>query len=108
MSSHTIPVTITPEAAEYVAELGMQEPLQQMLDHALATIPGLRSIVVNLQPPYDTGPEPHVIIDVTMSNPHVDRDLTEDRWIRWFTAEFPPQVCQHFCLLTVYGPEHAG
>jgi hypothetical protein len=48
MTPATVPVTITPEAAAYGAELGMQGPFKQMLDHILQTVPGLHSVVVNL------------------------------------------------------------
>jgi hypothetical protein len=47
----TIPVTVTPEAAARVAELGMQKQLNQMVQHALEMVTKLLSIEVNLAPP---------------------------------------------------------
>ena len=36
----TIPFTISPDAAAYVAELGMQQPMEQMLHRIRQTVPG--------------------------------------------------------------------
>ncbi len=41
MSATTFPVSITPEAAARVAELGMQAELERMLEHTRQTVPGL-------------------------------------------------------------------
>jgi len=103
----SIPFTISPDAAAYVAELGMQQPMEQMLDRIRQTVVGLRSIGVSLQPPYDLGGGPAVIFDVTMDNPHLEYDPTESRFQRWQIETFPPEVFQHFTMLTVYGPNHA-
>src|SRR5262245_2833632 len=107
MTPTTVPVTITPEAEAYVAELGMQKPFRQMLDRILQTVPGLHSVVVNLQEPYDTGGGPSVIFDVTMDKPHLEFNPTESQFERWQIETFPPEVYTHFVMLTVYGPSHA-
>src|SRR5437879_3102769 len=53
MSTTNVPVTITPEASEHVARLGLRKELGQMLDHVCQTMPGLKSILVRFQPAHD-------------------------------------------------------
>ena len=60
----TIPLKITQEAAEFIAEQGLEAPLQKMLDSIPQRIPAVHAISVCLQPPYDTGGGPCVILDV--------------------------------------------
>ena len=105
-SNTTIPVTVFPEAADYVAELGMEEPFRRMLDHALESIPGLRELRVTLQPAYDVG-APCVLIEALKELPPGLDDPTQRIWGRWRMTTFPPEVFQHFVLLVVYGPAHA-
>ncbi len=86
----------------------MQRPFQQMLDHALQTIPGLQSLQVALQPPYDVGGGPCVLIEGIRDNPHRNDDPVDREFAFWQARQFPPEVFQHFTLLTYYGPNHAG
>ena len=106
METGTIPVTVTPEAAERVAELGMQAELQQMLDHTLRTVPNLRSVEVLLALPYDTGDETSITLQALVDHPNPVKDRTELEWDAWQLAAFPPDVCWFFRLMTVYGPPH--
>ena len=103
MSTATIPVTISPEAAAYVAEIAMEQPFRQMLEHIQETVCGLHAVSVVLQEPYDLGPDPCVIFDVTMADPKVEKDETESRFERWQIENFPTGVYIHFVMLTVYG-----
>jgi len=104
----TIPVTITPEAAARVAELGMQKELDQMIAHTRQAVPGLQRLDVVLDPPYDTGDEPYLTIWATIDQPLVPSDKTSSDWGRWKVTTFPPEVCQHFAMLIQYGADHAG
>src|SRR5437870_3324858 len=102
-----LPVTVTPEAAAHVAELGLQAELEQMLRHACQTIPGLLHITVELHPPYDTGDEMAVILQATRDfasrNPG-DRTTWEFR--DWKIRTFSPDVYRHFSLLFTYTNSH--
>lgn len=102
MNPTTIPVTITPDAAARVAELGMQRELQQMLEHALASIPGLRSLNVVLALPYDTGDETRITIDAIMDKPEPFPDPAESAWTDWIIQTFPPEVLSMIGLMTHY------
>ncbi len=107
MSITTIPVTVTPEAAARIAELGMQAELERMLEHTRQTAPGLRSIEVQLALPYDTGDDTSINIEATRENPHLPYDPTDRNWGAWKVRTFPPDVCRYFVMLSVYEPDHA-
>jgi hypothetical protein len=108
-ASTTIPVTVTPEAAAHVAELGMQKELEQMLEHARQTIPGLLRLDVILVPPYDTGDEDSVLIQATQDLAfHGPNDRTYWEWGGWKVETFPPDVCRHFAFLMTFEAGHAG
>jgi hypothetical protein len=96
-----VPLTITPEATAYVAELGLQREFEEMLTHALQTIPKLRELEVELQPAYDD--IPCVLLLAERDDPHPEADRTADDWGRWKRTTFPPEVGQHFVLLVNYG-----
>ena len=98
----TIPVTVTPEAAARVAELGMQHELDQMLQHTLQTVSDLQSIEVHLAEPYDTGDTPRVIIEARRAGPLLLLDRTEWQWGDWEVRTFPPEVCEHFLMMTLH------
>jgi hypothetical protein len=102
MSTTTVPLTVTPEAAAHVAELGMQREFEQMLEHVRQTVPGLVTIEVELAEPYDTGDEPSVLIQPTMKEPNPLTDTTEEDYIAWVVRTFPGEVCVHFCMMTRY------
>jgi hypothetical protein len=108
MNTTTVPVTILPEAAQRVAELGMQPELERMLEHTQHTVPGLRSIEVQLALPYDTGDETGITIAATMDDPRLEYDSTDEEWGKWEVRTFPPEVCRYFVMLSVYGPPHEG
>ena len=103
-----VPVTIQPDAAQHVAELGMQAELERMLEHAQRTIPGLVRIDVWLQPEYDTGGGPCVILDFYRNDPFRLDDPTDDQWLDWRINTFSPDVLGHFSTMTTYETPHAG
>ena len=107
-SVSTIPLSITPEASAQVAKLGMEEPFEQMLEHTRETVPGLRSIRVTLQPPYDLGEDPCVLIEANRDNPQLQDDPTDREWGYWRLTTFSPKVFPHFVMYSVYRPDNAG
>jgi hypothetical protein len=104
----TLPLTISPEAREYVARVGMQGPLQKMLDNIPARMSNVRAIQVLLQDSYDLGGGPCVILDVTRDRPDVEYDDTDWNWRRWVAETFPPDELQHFCLVSNHGAGDAA
>jgi hypothetical protein len=103
-----IPVVVQPDAAAYVAALGQQKELEQMIDHVRQTLPGVRKIDVELWPYYDPGDTDRVVILVMRDDPHLPEDPTGWELARWQVTTFPPEVCVNFCILDFYRPDHEG
>jgi hypothetical protein len=55
MNGINVPVTVTPEAAQRLAELGFEKQAEQMIDYARQHIPQLLRIEVVLTDRYDMG-----------------------------------------------------
>ena len=103
-----VPITVEPDAAARVAELGMQAELQKMIDHTRQVVPDLQEIRVVLEPPYDTGDEPYLTIYSTRRGGYNGGDPTQREWGRWLVTNFTPDVCRHFAMLMIYGNADAG
>ncbi len=109
MSTTTsIPVVVQPDAAARVTALGRQTELEQMIEHVRQMVLGIRYIEVQLRPSYDLGDDDRVVIEATIDKPHLDDDRTDRQLIRWQVDTFPPEVLEHFCILTTYGLDHEG
>lgn len=104
----TVPTTIDPEAAALVAEQGLQAALEQMLDRARQTIPGLHRLDVRFAPGYDTGWD-GVIIDA-FCDPALEPAYGEtvDRYRRWTLETFAADVWRFITLNILYWDGHAG
>ncbi len=106
-ASIDVPVTISPEAAARIAELGMHRELQQMIEHVRQVVPELAAIEVAREPAYDMDWEP-VCITAYSDRPFQVGDDTSANLIRWRVEMFPPQVLDNLCLLLSPGRPHAG
>jgi hypothetical protein len=105
----TMPLTITPEAQDFIAENGLQAPLQKMLDEIPSRIPLVRGVRIFLQDPYDLGGGPSVILDVKRDEPKpYVYEGVEWNWNRWVVENFPPEEFHHFCLICNFGPDYEG
>ena len=60
MPTTTVPVNITPEASERIAQRGLQAPIDQMIEQAVKMVPGIRRVEIGLEGPYDTHDEPYL------------------------------------------------
>ena len=107
MAETTIPVIVAEDAAARVAELGMQREFGQMIEHAKQTAPGLRAIRATLEyDPACPSNEPQVVIWVYREDISLEEawtDQTEWNWGGWRVTTFPPEVRQHFVMLSLYG-----
>lgn len=107
MNPTTIPITIAPEAAARVAELGMQRELEKMLDFLRQEVSGVLSVDVQLALPYDTGDETSVLLEVPLDRPF--SDASGRRQIRdWMVEALAPAVNRYFTILTVPSPLPGG
>jgi hypothetical protein len=104
----TVPLTVTPEAAAHIAQLGMQRECDLMIEHTRQTVPYLRSIAVTLEEPYDTGDEPGIVIWSTVDHPHPLEDPSETQWSNWKVTTFSPDICRHIVMLVIHGGTHEG
>ncbi|MDB5352644.1 MAG: hypothetical protein JWN86_3891 [Planctomycetota bacterium] len=97
----TIPVTIHPDAAAFLEEIGQGRELEIMLEQAKRTIPALRSLDVVLHDFPETGP-PSLTIDAHRDPLPTGYDWADQEFARWQVREFPPEVCQNFTLMSIY------
>src|SRR5437870_3285231 len=98
----TIPLSITPDAAQYIGNMGLQEPYRKIVDGIPLRVPGVHAIAVSLQQPYELGGGPRIILDVTRDSATAGSDPTEQNWARWLIETWPPEIWGNFCLLTNY------
>lgn len=104
--SATAPITARTEALAWVETLGMNDEYEQMIGHTLRTVPRLKSVEVVLEDPYEIGDVPRVIFEATLEGPPRDEDYRISRdWGSWKVRTFPPEVGQHFLLMTHYGAD---
>ena len=96
----TVPVLFAPDALAFVDRLGQRQEFELMIDRAKDVVPGLASIEVVLDVATDEMP-PGVILRTDRDDIGSDNDPTQQRWIEWMAATFPPEVCQKFVLLPV-------
>jgi hypothetical protein len=100
---NNVPVTVTDEAKAYVAEVGMQAEFERILDHALRTTPGLRSVEVTLATGDEMG-HPWVLIGALRDGVPMDvDDPTDSDFAGWKIRTFPFEVEKHFGFLSGYG-----
>jgi hypothetical protein len=107
MNPTTIPVTITPEAAARVAELGMQREFEMMLDYVRQISPGLRSVEADLRLPYDTGDDLGVLIKGRLAEPYCRESGLRSQLRAWRSATFSPDVGRYFSILLTGASEDA-
>jgi hypothetical protein len=98
MNAVNVPLTVTPEAAARIAELGFHKQVEQMIDYARQQIPKLVRIEVVLTDRYDMGGPPGVTIKAWTDRDFDPADTTYDSLVRWVVATFPPEVLEHLHL----------
>src|SRR5262245_10427375 len=108
MATAEIPVTVSEDAAAFIAELGMQREFEQMIEHTRQTIPDLRMIDVVLDPDPSGEIGPGIIIQPHRPDPGPGPDPAEREWGVWLTNAFPPQVWTNFVLMSLYEPQNRG
>jgi hypothetical protein len=107
-TSATIPVTVRPEAAARIGELGRQAEVDRMIDYARRNLPELDRIEVSLYDRYELGDEPVLAIEAWGRRPFDSADHTDRNLDRWVVTEFPPEVLEHIVMIYRSGAPHAG
>jgi hypothetical protein len=103
-----IPITIEPEAAARIAELGFQDQVERMLDYARQHLPGNKRIEILLNIHYDEDTPDGVSIHVWSDHPWRPEDPIHQELTRWEVENFPPEVLEHLLLRFHLGRNHAG
>ena len=105
MANATIPVTISAEANELAANLGLQTQLDQMIDRAMQTFPNLLGVeTVRVDLP-DEPELPRIVIRLLRAGrPDFDNDyvIHHRQWCEWTWEQFPPPVYATIGLRIVY------
>lgn len=93
MSATTVPVTIAPQAAELINELGLRDAIEQMIEHTRQVVPDLQTIELGREiQPSDCPEDRYVVIEAWRTGPTPLEDPTDDEWREWFLRAFPPKV----------------
>jgi hypothetical protein len=103
-STTDIPVVIDPAAAERVAELGMQNELQRILDHAKQTLPGLHKLHVAVDYRGHMGEPDALTVWAHREDPPCEPEADPTDWDfgTWMIDTFSPEVNCWFGLITIY------
>ena len=103
----TIPVQISEEAAQFIEQLGMQEPFQRMLDEIPKRFQAVHWIKVVLEHIVDEGGRPVISLDVARDYPG-RYDPSEHEYGRWKLETFPMEICEIFAVMDIYVDANAS
>jgi hypothetical protein len=106
-ASTDVPVTITPEAAARVAELGMQKELEQMIAHVREVVADLVAIEVGIAERHDSGGEPGVRIRAYTVQPYNPEAKLSWNLSGWVVDTFPSRVLEHMNIFLIHGRPNA-
>lgn len=107
-TASTVPLSITPEAADYIDnELRMRPEFERMLDYVRNHVDNLGGILVRVQPPYDDGGDPAVIITALYKELPAEPDGAMGRFGDWQLETFPKDVHMHFVMTRGWVPNDA-
>ena len=102
----SVPVRVSEEAAQFIEEMGLQEPFQRMVDHIPRHFHGVQSINVVLEIFQDQTCDPRVILEVTREDPGLEKDLSDSEFDRWVIENFLTEQWQYFIHLSYCDAEH--
>jgi hypothetical protein len=103
----TVPVTLPPDAAARLAELGMQREFDQMVDKIRQTVPELFRIEVEVADRMDGTPT--CLVLSALSSRSYNGLIEPDKELRqWKVTTFPPEVCESLSMDVLYRESHAG
>jgi hypothetical protein len=99
-TTNTIPVNISTEATERVAELGMQREFREIIDHTLESVPDLRILEVTLEYDPHGVDDPQVVIWAHRRENELADDPTIRNWDDWIIGRFSADVGRRFCFMS--------
>jgi hypothetical protein len=94
-----VPVSVTPEAADWVAELGIQEAADRILAETVRMLPGLKSLRMIAEPTYDASDHPFwLVLECHGERPEEEVEGAILDWLTWRAENLSMEVGQHFML----------
>jgi hypothetical protein len=103
------PVTISPEAAARVAELGFQRVVDNAIAQALGILPGLQSLHLVLVPSYEMDDIPWLVLECYGDRSGQEAQDALVAWYTWRVENLPFEVGRHFMLSWIHHEAaHAG
>jgi hypothetical protein len=105
----SLPVTISPEAAARVTELGFQGVVDDLIAQALRILPGLESLHLVLVPSHEMDDIPWLVLECYGDrSEHSARDALV-AWYTWRAENLPFEVGRQFMLSWIHQEAaHAG
>ena len=95
----SVPVTVTPEAADRIGKLGLQSEMQRMIDYGRRRLPESSRIQVVLYDRDEVGEEPGLAVEVFTPFESFDpMARTREKVSEWLVSEFPPAVLEHLTI----------
>src|SRR5689334_10815910 len=82
-AQRSVPVSVTPEAAARVAELGAADALDRMLEKVPECVPGLIEVRVILVPDPEEGADPAVVLHARVDSRVGIDNAGRWTWRRW-------------------------
>jgi hypothetical protein len=92
---------VAPEVDQYLSASGLRDAYEQLFEHALQTVPQLRSIEVTFHPYCGDSCEEFVAFHAFSGAPPDVRHEAADAWMMWAITRFPYEVNCHFILFVV-------
>jgi hypothetical protein len=103
MATMAVPITVSPDAAEQIAKLGMQSEFDQIIEHLQQCFGALRGIEVILDEGSRDVPERCIIVTpILPKSMHQPGRSPGWELAGWFVETFPPAVCTNFALIPAY------
>jgi hypothetical protein len=100
---------MSPEAAARLAELGLQQVVDDLVAQAQTLLPGLRSIHLSLMPSYEMDDIPWLVLECTSARPKREARDGLVAWYTWRAGNLPFEVARQFVLDWIEHPEtHEG
>ena len=105
----SLPVTVSPEAAARVAELGFQPAVYALVAQAFNILPGLQSIQLVLVPSYEMDDIPWLVFECNGDRREQQSRVDLVNWYTWRAEHLPFEVGRHFMLNWIHDEAvHAG
>jgi hypothetical protein len=106
-TSVTVPVTVTPEAAAHISDVGLQDSVKHIIELSCSMLSDLERVRVDLYDRYELGEDSGVCIDLYGRKGYERCNSEERSLVRQLVTEFPPEVLQRIIVDYHPGTGHA-